>query len=73
VADALALTDDDLARIEHRARRSGSGNCWTGQSGSLAADVMRLLAERRRLLGVIASLREGADEDSSPWWQQPHD
>jgi hypothetical protein len=71
VADELALTDDDLARIEHRARRSGSGNCWTGQSGSLAADVMRLLAERRRLLAIIATMSEG--EDSTPWWEQPHD
>lgn len=48
------LTDDDLVRMEHRARRSGSGNCWTGQSGALAADVMRLLAERVRLLELLA-------------------
>lgn len=51
------MTADDLARMEHRARRSGSGNCWTGTSGTLAADVMRLLAERQRLLAVIATLR----------------
>jgi hypothetical protein len=70
VADALALTDDDLARMEHRARRSGAGNCWTGTSGSLASDVMRLLAERRRLLRIIAIMRE---EESDPWWDQPHD
>ena len=49
-----ALTEDDLARMEHRARRSGAGNCWTGQSGTLAADVMRLLAERLRLLELLA-------------------
>jgi hypothetical protein len=47
-----ALTDDDLARMEHRARRfSGS---YTGTSGTLAADVLRLLAERRRLLSLLA-------------------
>jgi hypothetical protein len=68
VADALALTDDDLARMEHRARRFSGA--WTGTSGSLAADVMRLLAERKRLLRIIAIIRE---EQSDPWWDQPHD
>jgi hypothetical protein len=67
--DALALTEDDLARIEHRARRFSGA--WTGTSGSLAADVMRLLAERRRLLAIIATMSEG--DDSDPWWEQPHD
>lgn len=66
--DAYALTDDDLARMEHRARRFSGA--WTGTSGSLAADVMRLLAERRRLLGIIATMQE---EQSDPWWEQPHD
>ena len=46
------LTDDDLARIEHRARRFQGA--WTGTSGTLAADVMRLLAERLRLLELLA-------------------
>jgi len=69
VPDAYALTDDDLARMEHRARRFSGA--WTGTSGTLAADVMRLLAERRRLLGIIATLGEG--QDSDPWWAQPHD
>jgi hypothetical protein len=53
-----ALTEDDLARMEHRARKSGAGNCWTGTSGSLAADVMRLLAERARLLCELARAEE---------------
>ena len=46
------LTADDLVRIEHRARRFQGA--WTGTSGTLAADVMRLLAERSRLLCEIA-------------------
>lgn len=46
------LTDDDLARMEHRARRFQGA--WTGTSGTLAADVMRLLAERLRLLELLA-------------------
>jgi hypothetical protein len=49
------LTDDDLAHMEHRARRFQGA--WTGTSGTLAADVMRLLAERKRLL-VLLALKE---------------
>jgi hypothetical protein len=47
-----ALTEDDLVRMEHRARRFQGA--WTGTSGTLAADVMRLLAERLRLLELLA-------------------
>jgi len=50
----LPLTADDVVRIEHRARKVGPANCWTGTSGTLAADVIRLLAERNRLLVEIA-------------------
>jgi len=50
------LTADDIARIEHRARRFQGA--WTGTSGTLAADVMRLLEERRRLMVELARLRE---------------
>jgi len=50
------LTADDLARIEHRARRFQGA--WTGTSGALAADVIRLLEERRRLMVELARLRE---------------
>ena len=46
------LTDDDLAHMEHRARRFQGA--WTGTSGTLAADVMRPLAERKRLLVLLA-------------------
>ena len=48
----LPLTADDCVRMEQRARRFAGA--WTGTSGTLAADVMRLLWERQRLLGVIA-------------------
>ena len=46
------LTADDLVRMEHRARQFQGA--WTGTSGTLAADVMRLLAERLRLLELLA-------------------
>lgn len=49
------LSEDDLARMEHRARQFQGA--WTGTSGTLAADVMRLLAERKRLLELLAEER----------------
>lgn len=51
-----ALTEDDLVRMEHRARQFQGA--WTGTSGTLAADVMRLLAERLRLLKLLAKAQE---------------
>jgi len=54
---AEPLTEDDLARMEHRARRFQGA--WTGTSGTLAADVMRLLQERQRLL-VLLAMKENA-------------
>ena len=50
------LTDVYLAECEQRARRFSG--CWdAGTSGTLAADVMRLLFEVRRLK-VEAAYRE---------------
>jgi hypothetical protein len=49
---AEPLTADDLVRMEHRARKFQGA--WTGTSGTLATDVMRLLEERRRLLAELA-------------------
>ena len=50
------LTDQELDTIETRARwYSGA---YTGTSGTLAADVMRLLGERQRLIVAMAMLRE---------------
>jgi hypothetical protein len=50
------LTDAYLAECDQRARRFSG--CWdAGTSGSLAADVMRLLFEVRRLK-VEAAYRE---------------
>lgn len=54
----LPLTADDVVRIECRARKIGPANCWTGTSGTLAADVIRLLGERSRLLVEIAQRDE---------------
>ena len=56
----LPLTADDCARMEQRARRFQGA--WTGTAGTLAADVMRLLWERQRLLGVIATNAEEKEE-----------
>jgi hypothetical protein len=42
--------------MEHRARRFSGA--YTGTSGTLAGDVIRLLHERARLLAIIAVLQE---------------
>ena len=49
------LTDEYLEEAEQRARRFSGA--YTGTSGTLAADVMRLLAERKRLLELLAEER----------------
>ena len=46
------LSDAYLLECEMRARRFSGA--WTGTSGTLAADVMRLLAEVSRLKGEAA-------------------
>jgi hypothetical protein len=53
--DPEPLTDAYLAECEQRARRFSGA--YTGTSGTLAADVMRLLFEVRRLK-VEAAYRE---------------
>jgi hypothetical protein len=66
------LTDAYLAECEHRARRFSG--CWdAGTSGSLAADVMRLLAEVRRLrqdlavaVGILSDLKSMAFGEPLP-------
>ena len=65
--DHSPLTEDDLAQMEHRARRFSGA--YTGTSGTLAGDVIRLLAERRRLLVELARIREG----DGAYWREPHD
>lgn len=60
MTDAPPLTADDLAHMEHRARRYQGA--WTGTAGTLAADVIRLLRERLRLLEEIALLRARLDK-----------
>jgi hypothetical protein len=60
------LTADDIVRMEHRARRFQGA--WTGTSGTLAADVMRLLAERARLLCELARINERRE-----YWREAHD
>jgi len=53
--DREPLTDAYLAECEHRARRFSGA--YTGTSGTLAADVMRLLAELSRVKGELAVSR----------------
>jgi hypothetical protein len=65
VSERPPLTSDDLAQMEHRARRFSGA--YTGTAGTLAADVIRLLIERRRLLGELSRCREAeADQSQTP-------
>jgi hypothetical protein len=50
------LTDEYLADARQRAYRYQGQ--WTGTAGSLAADVARLLIERKRMQGTITNLEE---------------
>jgi hypothetical protein len=50
------LTDEYLADARRRAYRYQGQ--WTGTAGSLAADVARLLIERKRMQGTITDLEE---------------
>jgi hypothetical protein len=54
------LTDAYLQEAEYRARRFSGA--YTGTSGTLAADVMRLLAELSRVKGELAVERANHDE-----------
>ena len=51
------LTDNQLDGMRHRAQRF-AGAMPAGTSGSLAADVLRLLAERQRLSVTRAVQRQ---------------
>jgi len=61
------LTAAYLAECEQRARRFSGA--YTGTSGTLAGDVMRLLAEVRRLR--IEAARQ--TEATVPYWMAAHD
>lgn len=50
------LTSDDLVQMERRARRFSGA--YTGTSGTLASDVLRLLRERERLLRLLVETTE---------------
>lgn len=63
------LSDAYLQQCEWDARKFSGA--YTGTSGTLAAHVMRLLAELSRVRGELAVMR--ARHDERPCWMQPHD
>jgi hypothetical protein len=65
--DREPLTAAYLAECEQRARRFSGA--YTGTSGTLAGDVMRLLAEVRRL--KVEAARQA--ETTVPYWMAAHD
>ena len=63
------LTDAYLLEAEMRARQFSGA--YTGTSGTLAADVVRLLGEVSRLRGELAVERARASERMT--WREPRD
>lgn len=43
----MPLTRDEINDIDCHVQRAGAANCWTGTSGSLAADARRLIRHIR--------------------------
>ena len=62
------LTDDYIAECRRRAYQRGIGT-WTGTTGALCADVIRLCLEIDRLKTELAR----RDETRVPYWLQAHD
>lgn len=48
----MPLTRDEITEIGHRVRRAGAANCWTGTSGTIAADARRLIVHIEETKGV---------------------
>lgn len=42
----MTITPEEIDRVRHWVRKYGPANCWTGESGSVAAVVLKLLQER---------------------------
>lgn len=64
------LTDAYLQQAEFDARRFQGA--WTGTAGTLAAHVMRLLAELSRVKGESA-VERARREERLHYWRSPHD
>ncbi len=63
------LTDAYLLECEMRARQFSGA--FTGTSGTLAADVLRLLAELSRVKGEAAVERARKEETQRTAWMWP--
>ena len=64
------LSDAYLQQAEFDARRFSGA--YTGTSGTLAAHVMRLLAELSRVKGESA-VERARREERLHYWRSPHD
>ena len=47
------LSESELDAMFEATCRYGSGNCWTGTTGTLAAMIRKLLRERRHLIEAM--------------------
>jgi len=61
------IAAERLQQIEQLARRYGSANCFTGDTGTLAAAILELLTERHLLDRRLARYRRRI-RDARPGW-----
>ena len=59
------LTVDAIRAINRRAQRYGAANCWTGTSGTLAADIRRLVNHIMEDAGMAYEYPEGGTDDQA--------
>ena len=59
------LTVDEVRAINREAQRYGAANCWTGTSGTLAADIRRLVNHIMEGAGMACEYPEGGTDDQA--------
>ena len=58
----MRLSPAEIDDIRRRVRRYGAANCWTGTSGTIAADAKRLL-NHMEAMGMAGEYPEGGTDD----------
>lgn len=59
------LTEAEIDAMLVDARRHGPANCWTGTKGTLAAHIVRLVADREQHRADGSAAADGANEGTT--------
>jgi len=62
----VRLSPDELRAIDQRIQRAGAANCWTGTSGSVAADARRLVRHIQETSVDDPYVDGGAEQEPTP-------